>query len=163
MADRNELLVTSGKLMRQAREEGVVVPFPSGNNYRIRIPGAAGLLKRGQLPNALLAFVTDAFYSGMTEDKYDAFFAASDRADNARETMASLKAICEEMFMEPRVVDEPTQEGEIGILDVPPEDQIWAFRLAFVPVQAVHPFRAEPAADVVSVARPEVVPQTTEP
>jgi hypothetical protein len=50
-----QLLATSGAAMRQLREKGVVLTFPSGYSYRVCMPGAAGMLKRGNLPNPLLA------------------------------------------------------------------------------------------------------------
>lgn len=54
-----ELLVTQGKAMRALREQGIVLTFPSGNNYRVRVPGAAGLLRRANMPNILVSYVHD--------------------------------------------------------------------------------------------------------
>lgn len=158
---RKELEVTVGATLRKAREAGAVVPFPSGNNYRVRIPGAAGMLKRGNLPNPLLSFALDAFYSGVTEEKYDAFLSAQERSEGALDLIASLRAVCQEMFMEPRVVDNPQADNEIAIDDVPLQDQLWAFRLAFAPSEVLYPFRDEPQADVVSVLESQDVPQAT--
>lgn len=154
--------VTLGKTMRKAREEGFLLLFPSGNHYRVRFPTAAALLKRGDLPNPLLRFVTDAYYSGVTQTKFDAFMAAQERADAALEMDASAKVICQAMFLEPRVVDEPQADDEVTIDDIPPEDQNWAFQLAFMRAQLLAPFRQEQAAVVERVPKAESVPQAGE-
>lgn len=160
MAD--ELLVTSGAKMRAAREEGVVLPFPSGNYYRCKSATAAGLLRRGNLPNPLLTFTVDAFYNGTTQEKYDAFVAVSNKAESILALMDSLRVICEEMFVSPRIVAKPQDENEVSIDDVPLEDQFWAFRLTFKPVEVLYPFRPEPAADVVNVPEPQDLSQVSE-
>lgn len=162
MGDSKTLLVTSGKAMRAGREQGAVLPFPSGNNYRVRIPGAAGLLKRGNLPNPLMRFVVDAFYNGVTEDKYQAFLSPQESGDGARELVESLRAICEEMFMEPRVVAEPQGDDEATADDIPLMDRMWAFRLAFAPSEVLYPFRGEQAADVESVPQTQDNAQAAE-
>lgn len=162
ISQAEQLLATSGAAMRQLREKGIVLTFPSGNNYRICMPGAAGMLRRGNLPNPLLAFVVDAFYNGMTPQKYGDFLSAKDRADDAVAMLDSLKAVCEAMFMQPRIVDDPQSDDECTIDDVPLDDREWAFRLMFYPIKEVQPFRGEQETHVASVAVPQDVPQTTE-
>jgi hypothetical protein len=157
-----ELLVTQGAKMREMREKGVVLTFPSGNVYRVRIVGAAALLLRGNLPNILLAFVIDAIYHGVDEKKFDAFLALREREESAREFIDSLRAVCETMFMEPKVVADPKADDEVSIMDLSLSDQTWAFELAFGFVRQLRPFRQEQAADVGRVPRPEDVPQEAE-
>lgn len=152
-----ELPITLGKTMRKPREEGFALIFPSGNRYRVRFPTAAELLRRGNLPNPLMRFVVDAYYGGVTQAKFDAFLAAQERAEAAAEMDASVKVICEAMFMEPRVVDAPQADDEVSIDDIPPEDQNWALQLAFMRAQLLAPFRDEQAADVESVPAQQVV------
>lgn len=161
MSDKNELVVTSGKKMREAREKGAVMPFPSGNNYRVRALNAAMLLKLGNLPNPLLSFTVDAFYNGVTQEKYDAFLSAADKAENALETMKSLAVVCAAMFMEPAVVEKPKADNETTIDDIPMEDQLWAFRLTFAGSEVLYPFRLESPANVERVPEPENVSQAT--
>lgn len=151
---------TLGKTMRKAREEGFSLLFPSGNRYRVRFPTAASLLKRGDLPNPLLKFVTDAYYSGVTQVKFDAFMAAQEQAEAALEMDASSKVICQAMFLEPKVVDNPEADDEVTIDDIPPEDQNWAFQLAFMRAQLLAPFRDEQAIAVASIPKAENVSQT---
>lgn len=158
----NELRPTSGKAMRAMREQGVVLLFPSGNYYRVRTLGAANLLRLGNLPNPLLAFAIDALYNGITEEKVDNFLALREKEEMALEFLESLRVICEAMFMEPRIVENPQADDEVTIEDVEPIDQGWAFKLAFAPAQALRPFRLEPQADVVSVPRLEDVTQASE-
>lgn len=153
----DELAVTQGKAMREMREVGVVLPFPSGNNYRVRLVGAARLLRRGSLPNVLLSFAIDAIYNGVSVEKLDAFLTLQDKEENVLEFMKSLRIICEEMFMDPLVVENPTADNEVFIDDIAPIDQGWAFKLAFAPAEALRPFRAEPEPDVVSVPELESV------
>lgn len=154
-----QLLVTSGAALRKVREEGVVLTFPSGNNYRVTLPSPGTLLRRGHLPNPLLSFVVDAFYNGVTVAKYEAFVATKERQEDALAMLDSLRVVCQAMLMQPKIVDEPQGDDEISIDDLPIMDQEWALRLLFAPVSEVLPFRGEQAADVVSVARPEDVPQ----
>lgn len=158
MSDENKLVVASGKLMRANREEGVVVPFPSGNNYRVRPTTVVKLLKRGDLPNPLLAFLVDIFYNSANEQKVDAFMAAGQQKQNALDLLGSFKIICEEMFLQPRVVDEPQTDDEVRIEDIPATDQLFAFRVTFLGVDALRPFREEQATAVESVHGPENVP-----
>lgn len=153
----DELAVTQGKAMREMREAGVVLPFPSGNNYRVRLVGAARLLRRGSLPNVLLSFAIDAIYNGVSVEKLDAFLTLQDKEENVLEFMKSLRIICEEMFMDPLVVENPTADNEVFIDDIAPIDQGWAFKLAFAPAEALRPFRAESESDVVSVPELESV------
>lgn len=152
-----QILATSGVALRQLREKGVVLTFPSGNNYRVCLPGAAGMLKRGNLPNPLLSFVVDAFYNGPSQAKWDTFLAAKEKEEDALALLASLKVVCQAMFMEPRIVDEPQADDESAIEDVPMSDQLWAFRLMFAPVEEVRPFRPQQEAAVASVAVPQDV------
>lgn len=161
MADE-ELKPTLGKQLRQMRETGVVLPFPSGNNYRVRVVGAANMLRRGNLPNVLLSFVTDAIYHGVTAEKIDTFMALQDKEQYAREFLDSLQICCEEVFLEPKIVGKPTKDDEISIADLHLQDQAWAFDLAFGFARELRPFRSEQEADVVSVPIAEDVPQTTE-
>lgn len=154
-----QLLATSGVALRSLREKGVVLTFPSGNNYRVCLPGADGMLGRGNMPNPLLSFVVDAFYNGPSQAKWDAFLSPKDKEEDALALLASLKVVCEAMFMEPRVVDEPSAPDECSIDDVPMADRIWAFRLLFAPVNEVQPFRSESQTHVASVPEPQDVSQ----
>jgi hypothetical protein len=153
-----ELLVTQGKAMRAMREQGIILTFPSGNNYRVRVPGAAGLLKRGNLPNILITYATEMWYEGDSDGKrYENFIAANDKSERALETIASFKVVCQEMFMDPRIVDDPQGDDEITIDDLSPQDQTWAFWLAFIDAKALGTFRSQQAPDVVGVVAPQDV------
>lgn len=162
MADEEELLVTQGKAMREMREKGVVLVFPSGNYYRVRVVGAANMLRRGKLPNVLLSFVINAIYHGVTAEKIDAFMSLQDEEQYAREFLDSLQICCEEVFLEPRIVEKPTKDDEISIADLHLQDQAWAFDLAFGFARELRPFRPRQESDVDSVPIVEDVPQTTE-
>lgn len=162
MSNTEQLVVTSGKALREGREKGTVLPFPSGHNYRVRIPGADGLLKRGNLPNPLLRFVVDAFYQGVTEEKYQAFLSPQESGDSARELIESLRAVCEAMFMEPRVVETPEADDELTAADLPLMDRMWAFRLAFAPAEVLYPFRGEQTTPVESVPQTQDSTQAAE-
>ncbi len=161
-AKSEELKPTSGKAMRAMREQGVILLFPSGNHYRVRTLGAANLLRRGNLPNPLLAFAIDALYNGITEEKIDNFLTLREKEEQALEFLESLRVICEEMFMEPRIVEKPQADDEVAIKDVEPIDQGWAFKLAFAPAEALRPFRLESQTDVVILPVAQDVTQAPE-
>lgn len=155
----DELKPTLGSQLRQMRETGVVLPFPSGNNYRVRTVGAATLLRRGNLPNILRAFVADAIFHGVTATKIDAFMSLREQDDHAVEFLDSLEVCCEEVFLEPRIVKNPTAEDECAIADIMLVDQAWAFDLAFGFARELRPFRPQPEVDVGLVPIAEAVSQ----
>lgn len=154
-----ELKPTLGSQLRQMREQGIVLPFPSGNTYRVRMVGAAALLRRGNLPNILLRFVIDAIYQGVTADKIDAFFGLQEQEEHALEFLDSLRICCEETFLEPRIVDDPQGDDEASIADIPLMDQTWAFDLAFGFARELRPFRPQQEVDVGVVVSTEDLPQ----
>lgn len=156
---QQELQPTLGSQMRQMREQGVVLTFPSGNRYRVRTVGAAALLRRGNLPNVLLAFVIDAIYYGVDGKKIDQFFTLQEREENAAAFVESLNVCCDLVFMEPRIVENPTADDECSIDDIPIQDRSWAFDLAFGVARELRPFRDEQEADVDSVPVAQDVPQ----
>lgn len=154
--------VASGKLMRATREEGVILAFPSGNNYRVRMPYVSELLKRGNMPNPLIAFIADAFYSGGSEEKYSAYLKQDGGKEGVTTVVDSLRVICEAMFIEPSIVETPQADNECTIADIPLIDQMWAFRVVFVPAEEVYPFRRQQKTTVERVQRLESVPQAGE-
>lgn len=158
MSDSQDLVVTSAKKLRGMRETGVAMPFPSGNVYRVRPPTVAGLLKRGDLPNVLLAFVVDAFYNGTNAAKVQAFLSVQDKRENALDLLNSFRIVCEEMWMEPKIVANPQADNEVAIDDIPAEDQLFAFQVTFLGVEAVRPFRSESERGVESISGAENVP-----
>lgn len=148
--------------MRAAREKGVELLFPSGNTYRVRRPTAAGMLRRGDLPNPLLAFLVDVFYNGANSGKVDEFLSAQDKRENALGTMESLRVVCEEAFLDPRIVAFPDSDADVTIDDVPMEDQVWMFQATFLGVNDLRPFRNESPIAVESVPGTENVPPSSE-
>lgn len=158
--ETEELKPALGKQLRQMRETGVVLPFPSGNNYRVRTVGAATLLRRGSLPNILRAFVADAIFQGVTAAKIDAFMSLKDQEDHNLEFLKSLEVCCQAVFLEPRIVENPLADDECSIDDIMLVDQAWAFDLAFGFARELRPFRPEPESDVGRVPVVEAVPQT---
>lgn len=153
-----ELQPSSGKVMREIREKGIVLPFPSGESYRVRNLALGKLLRRGKLPNVLTAFVIDAIYNGLSNQKIADFLALREQEENALAFMESMQIICEEMFIEPRVVANPQADDELTIDDIPIVDQGWAFDRAFRVARDLRPFRPQPSLDVVSVPDDENVP-----
>lgn len=158
MSDKQTLTVTSAKQLRAAREEGTVMPFPSGNAYRVRPPTTAGLLKRGDLPNVLLSFVVDVFHNGPSSTKVQAFLSPAEKRENTLDLLNSFRVVCEEMWMEPKIVANPQGDNEVAIDDIPAEDQLFAFQLTFLGVEGLRPFRGQPSIDVESVSGDESVP-----
>lgn len=155
MSDSNELKPTTGAERRAGREKGAVLIFPSGEKYRVRRVTAQQLLRRGKLPNVLLGFLIDAIYNGMTQEKIDNFFALRDKEESVLEWLDSLKIVCQEMWMEPRIVDDPKSDDEMTIDDVDLLDQAAAFEVVFKPAKQVLPFRPQQEAAVGGMAEVE--------
>lgn len=153
-----DLRPSSGKKMREIRENGIVLPFPSGEDYRVRTVSVGRLLRRANLPNILIAFLTDAVYHGISNQKIANFLALREQQENAVAFLESMQIICEEMFMEPRVVANPQADDELTIDDIPIVDQGWAFDRCFRSARELRPFRPQPQADVVSIPEAEDVP-----
>ena len=110
-----ELKPTTGAAMREMREQGVLQLFPSGNMYQVRTVGPAPLLRRGSLPNILLNFVVDAIYNGMNQEKLDGFMALQEKAESALGFLESLRIVCEEVFVSPKIVSDPTADDEVSM------------------------------------------------
>lgn len=160
--EQAELTPTLGSQLRQMREQGVVLPFPSGNNYRVRTVGAARLLRRANLPNILLSFVMNAIYQGVSAEKIDAFMSMNEQEQHALAFLESLRVCCEVVFLEPRIVENPMADDECSIDDIVLADQAWAFDLAFGFARELRPFRPQQEADVGRVVELENVPQASE-
>jgi len=132
MPATNEKVVTSGREWRRRREEGTLVQLPSGNVARLRPVSLLSLMKRGRIPDPL---------SGMI----DQMIAQGERPSVSLETYQDfadlIGLVCQVAFVEPRIVDEPTADDEIGLDDVGFEDQTYVFNWAQQEIRFLMPFR----------------------
>jgi hypothetical protein len=157
-----QLQPTLGKVIRDKHNQGAVVPFPSGNNYRVQRPTAGQLLRRGDLPNPLMAFLLNVFYEGATPQKVDNFLATQERRESAVAVVDSFRIVCEAGFLEPRIVAQPQTDDEVTIDAIPEQDQAWWFRATFLGVDAFRPFPSQQETGVDSVPEVKDTPPQTE-
>ena len=113
-----QLTVTSGAQWRQARVFGELVPLPSGNVARLRKLSLLGFMRKGKIPDPLSAVINE-MVAGKRREAAD-LDTFSDFAD-------LLDLICREAFVEPKIVDDPQEDGEISIEDIDFQDRMAVF------------------------------------
>ncbi len=146
--------VTTGSMWRSARETGFVKQLPSGNWARLRPVGLERLITGGEIPDLLTPLVTKMFLDGADSVDLDTFLAQRGPEKTLAqmgEMIALLDAVCKAAFVEPRIVDNPQAEDEIGIEDLDLQDKSFVFHLVQQPVAVLRRFRLEPSADVAAV------------
>lgn len=150
---KNNLKPTLGRDLRRGREEGVVLPFPSGNAYRIAPVSLDVLLKSGRIPDLLTPFAVSVIMEGIDSklDELEKRMQPDAILDEATEWLAFVDLICEASFLEPRIVDDPQADDEIAIVDLPFVDRGHAMLLALQPIEVLRRFRDEEAASLESV------------
>lgn len=110
-----ELKVTSGKAWRT---KGEIVKLPSGNIARLKKPDPMSLLAPdGDMPDSLIGFMMSN-EDGMDQRPF---------AEVLPDLLPLLTRIVKAVFIEPRVVDEPTADDEIHANDVSLPDKLWIF------------------------------------
>ncbi len=117
-----ELKPTSGKDWRTSRENGVLVTFRSGNTARIRPINIDFLVSTGKIPTILESHVVDLIERGTTT------MPGATTLEDEKTWFEFLNDLCRYAFVEPRVVDDPKEEGEIGVwdIDLADKNQLWA-------------------------------------
>lgn len=127
--------VTSGSLWRKPREEGVVVPLPSGNIARLRPVALDVMITSGKLPDMLTPLAAKTLWTEMEpEDIGDVSELATGMAD-------LFGFVCKAAFIEPKVVDNPKKEDEISLDDIDFRDKAAVFQLAIQPAEVLQKFR----------------------
>lgn len=139
-----KLEVTTAKAWREMREQGVIVPLPSGKVARLRPVGIEELVRRGKIPDDLSPMAAEVVWKNTTSTEHV-------RALGKR-AIDMLNIIVQSAFIEPKVVesDQPG-EDEISIDDIDLEDKQAVFAFVTAPVGALAYFRARQNADVADI------------
>jgi hypothetical protein len=141
-----QLKVTSGKQWRKLREEGVMVPLPSGNVVRLRPVGLPELIRGEHVPDLLTPLVAETIWRGEPSPAQ-----ISESLEMARGSIELLDLICKAAFLEPKLVDNPQADDEISVDDIDLADKSFVLQFVTAPMVALRSFRDEQTSAVESV------------
>lgn len=130
-----ELRPTLGIEWRKPRREGVLVPLPSGNVARIRPVALDVMIASGQIPDVLTPLAAKTLWTEVEADQI------GNVAEMATGMADLFNVVCRAAFVEPRIVDDPQAEDEIGIEDIDFQDKAAVFQLAIGPARQLELFR----------------------
>ncbi len=134
--------LTPAAEFRRMRAEGVTITLQSsGRTVRLRSVQLMRMLKAGKIPDPLTAYVASMVYGGDEDDTRSV-------AEKAIEWQDYLDLVASAALLHPRVVEHPQGEDEIAIDDLEHAELIEIHGWARNPLDAVRPFREQPAADV---------------
>ncbi|MEM4406012.1 MAG: hypothetical protein QXS68_03110 [Candidatus Methanomethylicaceae archaeon] len=123
--------------------QGELVTLPSGRVARIRRPNIDEMLLLGKIPNPLIPIVLGL----VRKDEFEGVENLPDDVKAERmaalykEFLLQMKTLCEAAFVEPRMSDDPSDEGAISFFDLTPEDRDFLWEWMKQPVTAVEGFR----------------------
>jgi hypothetical protein len=153
-----ELQVTSGKVWRSPRREGIVVRLRSGNVARLKPIGLMELYKLGRIPNALMDIVVELITAKAVSPER-----AMQKVGESMSAIVELyDLICESAFVEPKVVKDPVNDDEISADDIPLEDKEDVLAFVNAPQAALQLFRQIQEEQLESVRDRENVRAETE-
>lgn len=151
----NELIVTTGKEWRESI--GVILRLPSGRVAKIRAVGPDMVFQQGKLPDSLTPIIAKIMDGGKA-------------GSEAIQTMADLvgmadflNAVTRCAFLDPRVVDKPSKDNEIGINDVDYPDKVFLMEVLGATTQQLENFRVEQESDVDDLVSTEGHDEASEP
>jgi hypothetical protein len=131
-----KLEVTSATEWRKLREEGVIVPLPSGFVARLRPVGIEELVRRGRIPDQLTVLAAETVWQGTPSPEQI--------KATSKGALEFLNIVVASAFKEPRVVLEGDPgEGEISIDDIDVGDKQAVFVWVTAPTTMLTRFRAE--------------------
>ena len=139
--------VTSAKLWRRLRQEGVLVKLPSGFVARLRPVSIYDLVSEGQIPDILTPIALQTLITGGVE--------VQDDKAAAQRTADFVNVLVKHAFLKPRIVDEPDPESnyEIALEDVLGIDRTFIFTwLVGGQVDALRGFLDQQKTDVHAMA-----------
>lgn len=135
--EQPKLVVTSGAEWRRLREEGQHVTLPSGNVARLRPVSFEELLRAGRIPNPLLSTLRRMMGLDRIEQN-----APRDLAKETEDMILLMEIVCKSAMLEPRIVDDPTEDDEIAFFDLTSADRDYVMDWVQNPQSAVKPFRS---------------------
>lgn len=143
----DKLKVTTGPEWRKAREEGVLVKLPTGHVAKLRPVTIESLLLFGKVPNQLTALVAEMIRNGQVVPKDN-----EDVVGLAKEFLTLSTILVQEIFLSPKIVENPKANDEISFFDLSPVDREWAINWANAPIVSLEPFREEQGESVESTS-----------
>ena len=144
-----ELKPTSGKAWREKVEGGVVIRLSSGLVVRLRPVHYSVIFEMGQLPDALTPLVAGMMDGN--EGAVDKVFSA----DLWKQSQEMVKKVCVSACMEPRIVDNPKEDDEIGWSHLDEPDRREIFACLGVGIATLEKFRDQQKNDVGDVVSTE--------
>lgn len=133
---------TTGKEWRTPREEGYLIILPSDNVARIRPVALDVMISSGILHDELTPLAAKTIWTEIDVDKI------ADVTEMATGMAELFGVVCKAAFLEPKIVDDPTEEDEISLDDLSFEDKASVFQLAIQPARVLEKFRDKQARDV---------------
>lgn len=146
---KNGLKPTTGAVWRKPREEGELITLPSGNTARLRPVALDVLITSGELPDLLTPIAAKTLW---TEVDIDSIAEVAETAAAAAELVG---LVCRASFLEPHIVEEPTEDDEISLNDIDFTDKLAVFQIATQPVEVMRKFREEQERNVAAVSNGE--------
>jgi len=155
MTEKNKKLeVVSGKEWRREREEGLLERLPSGKVARLRKLSLLSLMERGKIPDPLSGLISEMIGGGKK---------LAVNLDVFQDFAEILKLVCMAAFVEPRIVEDPQADDEIGIEDVGFNDRLHVFNWCQEEIRFLTPFRPQSEGNVEVVESGDDVPPETQP
>jgi hypothetical protein len=142
----SELTPTSGKAWREGNT--VVLRLPSGRIARVRAVGPDVILRNGSLPDSLTGIIAQIMEGGGEVPKPSTL-------DDLRGMADFMNVVTQSAFVEPRVVETPAADDEIGLDDIDWPDKEFLMGVVGASTRALESFRDEQAGDVGAVVSPE--------
>jgi hypothetical protein len=152
LMSESDVRPTPAAEFRAMRERGILHKLPSGRIVRLRNVRPDQLLRVGKIPDVLAALALKHLYGKLSDEEFWAFLDPKEAVDDALAVIDSLRVICTAALLEPRIVEPPTGENEIGFDDLDLADQRAIYNLAFLESNALIRFRMQPERDVAAVA-----------
>jgi len=139
---------TTAHEWRERREQGVEITLPEyGDVVSIRPMDVGFFFKTGRVPDFLTATVQDMINLASNSVKVPENLTEEDM----QRWITWLDELVKWTFVSPKVVDEPSNDDEIGVDEIGMPDKLFIYRLFGQPAQVLRGFRRLPTKPVVSV------------
>ena len=136
---------TSGRELRRIRREGELLPFPSGLVVRVRPVSVEKLIIGGHFPDALTAEAQKVLFEGQGDA------GEVDLATLLADSEAVYDVVCKAALVEPRIVDKPKADDEIGIDDLSYKEKESIYMAAQQPAMQLRKFCQKQVAKLEAV------------
>ncbi|MHB0976901.1 MAG: DUF7391 family protein [Candidatus Aquicultorales bacterium] len=143
-------------LAAQWKANGTPVELPSGNTAKLRRFNIFYLLKEGKVPNHL-ASIVQGFISSPAGPDLGALVQKKENLDAMLELLEITAKSC---FVDPRVVDNPTADNEIGFSEIALDDLLYVWGWAQGEAVSLESFREDQERAVAGFLSGEGLPGT---